>query len=425
MIKNLRKSTTLSLVWGIGVAIALILVVIFFIASQHRANAQAGSGRLITIHDRGEEKVLMSEAETVADALSDAGIVTDSRDAVEPALTEKLVARQYDINIYRARPVTIVDGPIREKVITPYQTAERIIEDAGITYYPEDTAVITRTSDILSDGAGLQLTIDRATVFSLSLFGTTSDLRTQSETVADMLKEKGIVLGANDRTSPELTGRIGTGTQVKVWREGKQTITAEAPISFSTEQIRDADQEVGYKAVQTAGVDGLRNVTYEIEIKDGVEVSRVEIASLVTKEAVKQVEVIGAKYKGAYTTPTQNESITWSFLIGQGFSREQTAGIMGNLKQEHGFNTTGDGLAQWTGARKAALLARDDPYNIYTQLDFLMYELNGPYRSVQASIRAAVSVEDATIIFQNKFERCGLCVQDRRIQYSYDILASH
>ena len=182
---------------------------------------------------------------------------------------------------------------------------------------------------------------------------------------------------------------------------------------------------MGYKAIQTAGVDGLRNVTYEIEIKDGVEVSRIEIASLVTKEAVKQVEVIGAKYKGAYTTPTQNESITWSFLIGQGFSREQTAGIMGNLKQEHGFNTTGDGLAQWTGARKAALLLRDDPYNIYTQLDFLMYELNGPYRSVQASIRAAVSVEDATIIFQNKFERCGLCVQDRRIQYSYDILASH
>ena len=425
MIKNLPKSTTSILVWSVAVALALLLIGLMTSFVQQKVHAQTGSGRLITIHDRGEEKLLLSEAETVGDALKDAGIALDSRDAVEPAVTQKLIATEYQINIYRARPVTIIDGQTRQKVITPYQTAERIIQDAGIAYNSEDTAALTRSDNILADGAGLQLTIDRATPFSLSLFGSASDMRTQSETVEAMLKDKGITLGANDRTSPSLTSPIVAGMQVKVWREGKQTVTAEASIDFSTEQIRDADRDVGYKAIQTTGVSGLRNVTYEIEIKDGVEVSRVEIASLVTKEAVKQVEVIGAKYKGAYTSPTENESITWTFLIGQGFSREQTAGIMGNLKQEHGFNTTGDGLAQWTGSRKAALMARSDPYNIYTQLDFLMYELNGSYRGVQTAIKASTSVEEATIIFQNKFERCGLCVQDRRIQYSYDILASH
>jgi len=56
---------------------------------------------------------------------------------------------------------------------------------------------------------------------------------------------------------------------------------------------------------------------------------------------------------------------------------------MGNLMQEHHFNTDGDGLAQWTGGRKANLLSRPEPYNIYTQLDFLMWELNGGYASTK------------------------------------------
>jgi len=417
----LRKSTTY-----IGVsAIAVVLFVTAIFSLNQQAHAANLSGRLITIHDRGDEKVLLSDAATIADALSSAGISLDERDAVEPALDEKLVASEYQINIYRARPVMIIDGVTRQRVITPYQTAAQIVKDTGIVLYPEDQTVLTRSDDLVASGAGLQLKIDRATLFTLNLFGTKSEIRTQGATVGDMLKEKGIQLGASDRTSLALGAAITAGGELAIWREGKQTVSAEVAIPFSTEQIRDADRDVGYKAVQTSGAAGVRSVTYEIEIKGGVEVSRVEIASITKTEPVKQVEVIGAKFKGAYTTPSQNESITWDYLIAQGFSREQTAGIMGNLKQEHGFNTTGDGLAQWTGSRKATLLARDDPYNIYTQLDFLMYELNGGYRSVQTAIKAAYTVEEATIIFQNKFERCGICVEDRRIQYAYNILASH
>ena len=419
---QLRKSTTI-------LSISLIAGVfsLGFVISQlgNKVQAIGDSGRLVTIHDRGQEKVLLTESQTIADVLKEAEISVDSHDAVEPALDQKLVAREYHVNIYRARPVTIVDGPMRQKVVTPYQTAERIIHDAGIELYDEDEATMSRNDNILADGAGLQLTVDRATAFNLNLFGTTTTVRTQGTTLADMLKEKGITLQSDDRASVDLSSPIVAGMDVKIWREGKQTVTAEVAVPFATEQIRDADREVGYKAVQTEGKNGLRNVTYEIEIKNGVEVSRVEIVSLVTQEAVKQVEVIGSKYKGAYTTPSQNESITWSYLLQQGFTREQTAGIMGNLQQEHGFNTSGDGLAQWTGSRKAALLSRPDPYNIYTQLDFLMYELNGSYRSVQASIKASTSIDEATIIFQNKFERCGMCVQDRRIQFAYNIYASH
>lgn len=418
----IRTSTT---VWGLGVMIAALFLVTLFFIQNARVDAAPGSGRLLTIHDRGEQKVLLSEATTVGDALKEAGVTVDARDAVEPAIDEKLVASEYQVNIYRARPVTVVDGPTRQKIITPYQTAEQIAKDAGVTLYPEDTTTLKRSDNLLAGGAGLELKIDRATAFHLTLYGTSSVARTQGSTVADMLKEKGIKIGVHDRVSVPLTTRMTADITIEVWREGKQTITVQEAVAFETQQIRDADRELGYKAIQTAGVAGSRSVTYEVDIKDGVIVSRTEIASIAITAATKQIEVIGAKFRGAYTTPSENESITWSFLMAQGFTREQTAGIMGNLMQEHRFNTTGDGLAQWTGSRKANLMSRDDPYNINTQLAFMMEELNGGYKKAQNAIRASVTVEQSVVAFQNLYEGCGVCMQDNRVQYAHNILASH
>ena len=240
-----------------------------------------------------------------------------------------------------------------------------------------------------------------------------------------MLDEKGITLTHNDRVLPAADTALTSGLSVRVWREGKQTITADVPINFTITQIQDGDQFVGYRATQSAGQTGMRSVTYEIMVQDGQEVGRTEIASITTKEPTVQIDIVGAKYRGSYTTPSENEAISWNFFIAQGFSREQTAGIMGNLMQEHRFNTTGDGLAQWTGGRKAAMLSRPDPYNIYTQLDFLMWELNNGYRNARDQIKATNSVETSVRIFQNKFEKCGVCMESKRVQYAFNILASH
>jgi hypothetical protein len=122
------------------------------------------------------------------------------------------------------------------------------------------------------------------------------------------------------------------------------------------------------------------------------------------------------------TPQNQNESIVWDFLIAQGFTRNQTAAIMGNLQQEHGFQTSGDGLAQWTGGRKARLMAMPDPYSLNTQLNFLMIEINAGYRSQLTATDDLVTVVQ---VFQNKFERCGVCNEPARISYAIAILGRH
>jgi Uncharacterized protein conserved in bacteria len=240
----------------------------------------------------------LTDATTLSEALKDAGVELDPRDTVEPSRDEELVAPEYKINIYRARPVVVIDGFTRTKVMTPYQTAVRIAADADIPLYVGDIAKISRSDDLTGDGAGLQLEIDRAVPFTLDLYGRKNETRTQGETVSAMLAEKGIELGESGRVSVPLNTPITAGMEVRVWREGKQTTSVDEPVAFPIEQIQDADRPLGYRALQVTGVEGVRTITYEIEIKEGQEVSRKKIAEIITKEPTKQILVVGIKGMG-------------------------------------------------------------------------------------------------------------------------------
>ena len=380
---RLKKSTTLfSLCLSVLVVFAIST---FFVFSTRSAQAQTVGGRLITVHDRGAETAFITTKNTLKDALTEHGIALDDKDAVEPSLDEKLVAADYQVNIYRARPVTIIDGATRQKVVTPYQSAERIVSDAGISLYPEDTTTLSRSSDYVSDGAGLQLTIDRATPISLDLYGTTTEVRTQANTVADMLSEKNIKLGDSGRVSVALTTPISEGMALRVWREGKQTITVDEPVAFATEEIKDADREYGYKAVQTVGVDGTRKVTYEVTIQNGQEVARTEIASLTTTEPTKQVVVIGTKLPTP-ASPTESQAIGHEMMLAAGYGEDQWACLYNLWMRESGWRVTAGnptsgayGIPQSLPASKMAVYGADYMTSARTQIAWGLNYIKGRY----------------------------------------------
>jgi uncharacterized protein YabE (DUF348 family) len=424
------KKTTVPFGALVGLVLFLIAAIFFSVSTNVLAQNKdaAANGRLVTIYDRGTKKTVLTQAATIGDALKEAGVLIDANDAVEPSVDITMVSTNYQVNIYRARPVMIIDGNVRQRIMTPYQTAEQIAKAAEITLYPEDKAEISLAENLI-DGAGLQLTIQRATTINLTLYGKTAVVRTQAKTVGDMLKEKNIKLGNSDRMSVGANDQISDGMSMRIWREGKQTITVDETIDFKTETIDNADQPVGYREIQSVGEAGSRTVIYEVVIQDNIEISRTEITSVITKQPVKQVEIVGVK--GKYNTPSENETIIWNFLRAQGFSRIQTAGIMGNLQQEHQFNTTdvtgGLGIAQWTLDRRTDLINKypDSYTNIYSQLSFLMEELNGTYYRARDAIMATDNLDTAVVAFQEKFEGCGVCKESQRKEYARTILGSH
>ncbi|MGH7196719.1 MAG: ubiquitin-like domain-containing protein [Candidatus Saccharimonadales bacterium] len=259
----------------------------------------AENERVITIYHDGIEQTFVTDATTVAEVLERTQIPLSEHDAVEPARGTQLVAPSYNINIYRARPVNIVDGAQRYQVMTPHTSGRTIAEGAGLKVYPEDEFHLERINNFVREGGvGLKLTIDRATPFTFVLYGKVVQARTQATTVGELLKEKGVNLQADDRVTPAADSPTTEGMTVVVYREGSQVVTEEQDVSFETENIQDADREVGYRQVKTPGVLGKKVVTYQIELRDGKEIGRTEIQSVVTVEPKKQVEIVGTKTNG-------------------------------------------------------------------------------------------------------------------------------
>lgn len=250
---------------------------------------------VITIFDQGEKRVVLTKAHTVADTLKQADVSLTNDDKVEPALNTEYIAQQYTVNIYRARPVMIVDGMKRQQVLSPYSAPRDIAKHAGVELHDEDKLSLSQSEDILSDGVGTKLTIDRATPVVLVLYGQRTTMYTHGTTVGDLLREKSVALAPDDTISVAQTTPITRDMTVEIWRNGVQTVNEEQDVDYSIQQIQDGDQPVGYRQVRTPGVKGKKTVTFEVTMKNGQEVSRKEIQSVVTAQPQQEVIVVGAK----------------------------------------------------------------------------------------------------------------------------------
>lgn len=111
-------------------------------------------------------------------------------------------------------------------------------------------------------------------------------------------------------------------------------------------------------------------------------------------------------------TLTKNKIV--DFFINKGLSKNQAKGIYGNIMQESGgkhniissdgYNSYG--LAQWTGPRKARLFSKyGTKPTIDQQLEFMWEELNSSEKSALEALKNTSTVEDATKVFMQKYER--------------------
>ena len=146
-------------------------------------------------------------------------------------------------------------------------------------------------------------------------------------------------------------------------------------------------------------------------------------------------------FEGLGGAGNSHPEIAYNYFVTYGFTPEQAAGIVGNLMQESGakMSTTiksagseqSYGIAQWNSAAAAGnrlgLLkefAKDlgkDWTELEVQLRFITYELETfPYLGL-ASLRAAKTVEQATIAFETKYERPSDPNRSGRIAYAQDV----
>ena len=271
--------------------------VIFISQTQKPVEAKGEGSKIITVFENGERIAFKTDATTVKDALSEQNIILAPEDNVEPALDEKLTDTDYSVNIYRASPYLVADGEQRVKVMTAAKTPKKIAEAGGLKIFDEDIILNEISQNPLEDGTFSVLKIQRAKLISVKIFGKTEQIRTQANTIAEFLAEKKIKLGNQDGVSKNQNEKIQEGDHFEIWRNGKQTLTVEEEIPFETEKIQDASKDVSFREVKTAGENGKKTVTYDVEMRDGVEIARTKITEVEIRAAKKQVEVIGTKVR--------------------------------------------------------------------------------------------------------------------------------
>lgn len=140
---------------------------------------------------------------------------------------------------------------------------------------------------------------------------------------------------------------------------------------------------------------------------------------------------------------SDNAEKIWNYMTTKNLTPIQTAGIMGNLQAESGFDPAineknpvvsgsrgGYGIAQWTGGRRVALenFAKDsgrDVSSLDLQLDYMWHEFQNGEKAAYEHLLKQTTVPNATQSFLDKYERAGVRRLDERIGFANDALAQY
>lgn len=381
--------------FGFGVFVTLFTF-FFFAGGLVVANGQTltpSDSHLVDLYVDGQQTTLPTRAATVGDFLAKADITLNEGDVVEPVAATPITADNFRVQVYRGRPITVIDGQIIRRILTAQSSPQLIAQEAGITLHSEDKVTITSADTFVQDKIfGEKLVITRAIPVSLSLYGATPAVyRTHAATVQQLLAEKGIVPEQGATVTPAPETPISENMAIFISKFGKSVITAEEDIPFAIESSADPTQTIGTTTVTTAGVKGKKQVIYELQLQDGKEIGRVKLQEVVTQEPVTQVQKKGTK------TPTvvAGDRIEWMKAAGIAesdyFYVDYIVGREGGWNGTTKYNRAGSGaygLCQALPGSKMASAGADWQTNPITQLKWCSSYATGRYGSWAGAYQA-------------------------------------
>lgn len=140
-------------------------------------------------------------------------------------------------------------------------------------------------------------------------------------------------------------------------------------------------------------------------------------------------------YSGEALASNDKAKFAFEYYQQKGLQPHQAAGIVGNLMHESGLDPNsrqhnggpGRGIAQWSqGDRWQSVLSYakktgKNPYNLTTQLDFILEE-PGEGQKALSALQSARNVEEATANFMKTYERPGIPAINKRVGYAKGLL---
>jgi len=333
------------LTWTAGVGFAIVVFGLATGLIPPPKHVLADSSRIVSIYYDGQEKVITTNATTVGEALQEAGVTLGTGDIVEPSSATIIPQGFFNINVYRSRPVVVIEGGTSRTIQTASQSPDLIAQQAGFTVYPEDTYSVSTITDITATGTvGQQVIIHSSVPVVIDSDGQQQTVRTQQKTVGGVLHERDVALGPQDTTSPSSNTVITPNMAIQINRVANVISTQTQVIPFTTQTTNDSSLTIGTTQVQTPGSNGSETVTYRVHYQNGIEQSQVQLASTVTAAPVTQVELVGTKIN-----PNANPVTLGQEMAAQrGWTGSQWTALYDLWEHESGWNPNSTNF--WTGA---------------------------------------------------------------------------
>lgn len=117
----------------------------------------------------------------------------------------------------------------------------------------------------------------------------------RAATVVEALAVNGIELGPQDRVDGAPDALVSAGDVIHLVRVADHDTVVREPLAFPIELIYDPDLLVGRVVVVSAGIAGLADNTYRVQVLDGAETGRTLVASLEIVTPVAEVRRVGTK----------------------------------------------------------------------------------------------------------------------------------
>ncbi|MGW5315449.1 transglycosylase family protein [Nocardia thailandica] len=284
-----------------------------------------GTHKTVALVVDGERTEVTTFAGDVKSILADAGFELSGHDKVVPS-AGATVGDGAVITLNRGREITVsVDGATRT-VWTTGLTAGEALEQMQI---PADTHVLpTRTEKLPLTGAALAVVSPHT--ITLSDGGAAPvDLRLAAPTIGEFLAAAGVPLLEQDVAVPAANTPVTDGLRVEVTRKRIEKRTETLPLDPAENVIEDPSLNMSRTIVESPGVPGVHDVTFDVLMVNGAEQSRTPVASVVKVPAEPKTVRKGAK-PGTEVPPVRDGAIwdalarcestgNWSINTGNGY----------------------------------------------------------------------------------------------------------
>lgn len=287
--------------------------------------------KIVNFSSDGKTQSIVTRAKNVKEFLERSNIQIAQGDVVEPAIDTEIKSQKFSVNLYKAKPVTIVDEKGKKSVVKTADTIPEVVaKKAGYNLYPEDIVKVVEPDKSLENGIIVkEINIDRATLIKMNLFGSNFEIRTHAKTVADLAKERGIDFN-DSSVLPAPTTPLKDNQVVFITQPGKQLVTAEEDLPFEEETVEDKTLTAGSSEVRQEGVAGKRVVVYEV-LPDG---ARNVLQEIVLVKPTNKVTAKGRKP----STPNISVAADKANLMSQaGIPADQHASVDYIISRESGW----------------------------------------------------------------------------------------